>query len=187
MEKEFWKPGNMLYPIPAVMVSCMDKEQQNIITVAWAGTICSNPAMVSVSIRKERFSYDMIKNSGEFVINLVTKDLVKKADYCGVKSGRDVDKFKAMQLTPIKGNIVGAPLIGESPVSLECIVKDILPLGSHDMFLGEVVSVAVDKKYIDDTGRFHLNKSGLIVYSHGEYYGLGQLLGKFGYSVRKKK
>lgn len=187
MEKEFWKPGNMLYPIPAVMVSCMDQVQPNIITVAWAGTICSNPAMVSVSIRKERYSYDLIKNSGEFVINLVTKDLVKQADYCGVKSGREVDKFKEMKLTPIKGSRVGVPLIGESPVSLECVVKDIIPLGTHDMFLGEVVSVAVDKKYMDAKGKFHLNKSGLIVYSHGEYYGLGELLGKFGYSVKKRK
>ena len=187
MEKEFWKPGNMLYPIPAVMVSCKDQNQSNIITVAWAGTICSSPAMVSVSIRKERYSYDMIKNSGEFVINLVTKELVKQADYCGVKSGRDVDKFIETKLTPLKGNRVGAPIIGESPVSLECIVKDIIPLGTHDMFLGEVVSVAVDKKYMDTTGKFHLNKSGLIVYSHGEYYGLGELLGKFGYSVKKKK
>lgn len=186
-EKEFWKPGNMLYPIPAVMVSCgnMD-EKPNIITVAWAGTVCSSPAMVSVSIRKERYSYDLIKNSGEFVINLVNKDLVKIADYCGVKSGRDLDKFKEMKLTPMKAKEVSAPLIAESPVNIECVVKDILPLGSHDMFLAEVVSVAVDKKYMDKDGRFHLNKSGLIVYSHGEYYGLGELLGRFGYSVKKK-
>jgi flavin reductase (DIM6/NTAB) family NADH-FMN oxidoreductase RutF len=188
MEKEFWRPGNMLYPIPAIMVSCADEQHRpNIITVAWAGTICSNPAMVSVSIRKERYSYDIIKNSREFVINLVTKELVRQADYCGVKSGREVDKFKEMHLTPMKGKIVSAPLIGESPVSLECTVKDIIPLGTHDMFLGEVVNVAVDKKYMDEKGKFHLNKSGLIVYSHGEYYGLGDLLGKFGYSVKKKK
>lgn len=188
IEKEFWKPGNMLYPIPAVMVSCKSKDHTpNIITVAWAGTICSSPAMVSISVRKERYSYDMIKDSKEFVINLVTKDLVKKADYCGVRSGRDVDKFKEMKLTPMNGNKVSAPLIGESPVNIECVVKDILPLGTHDMFLAEVVSVAVDKRFMDEKGRFHLNKSGLIVYSHGEYYGLGELLGKFGYSVKKKK
>lgn len=188
MEKEFWRPGNMLYPIPAVMVSCADEQHKpNIITVAWAGTICSNPAMVSISVRKERYSYDIIKNSGEFVINLVTKKLVKQADYCGVRSGSKVDKFKEMKLTPMKGNVVHAPLIVESPVNIECVVKDVLPLGSHDMFLAEVVGVAVDKQFVDETGKFHLNKSGLIVYSHGEYYGLGELLGKFGYSVRKKK
>lgn len=186
MEKEFWKPGNMLYPIPAVMISCADANNKpNIITVAWAGTICSSPAMVSISIRKERYSYDIIKNSKEFVINLVTKELVKKADYCGVKSGRDIDKFKEMQLTSMKGNVVSAPLIGECPVNMECRVTEIIPLGTHDMFLAEVVSVAVDKKYIDESGRFHLNQSGLIVYSHGEYYGLGELLGKFGYSIKK--
>lgn len=186
-EKEFWKPGNMLYPLPAVMVTCQDNEKKpNIITVAWTGTVCSDPAMVSVSIRKERYSYDMIKNSREFVINLVTKDLVRKADYCGVKSGRDVDKFKEIKLTPVKAKLVSAPLIGESPVNIECRVKDIIPLGSHDMFLAEVVSVAVNKQLMDKSGRFHLNKAGLIVYSHGEYYGLGELLGRFGYSVRKK-
>lgn len=186
MEKEFWKPGNMLYPIPAVMVSCGNMEKPNIITVAWAGTICSSPAMVSVSIRKERYSYNLIKDSKEFVINLVTKELVKQADYCGVKSGREVDKFNKMKLTPMHAQKVATPLIGESPVNIECVVKDIIPLGSHDMFLAEVVSVAVDKKLMDEKGRFHLNKSGLIVYSHGEYYGLGELLGKFGYSVKKK-
>ncbi len=187
IEKEFWKPGNMLYPIPAVMVSCGTiGVNPNIITIAWAGTICSNPAMVSISVRKERYSYHLMKDSREFVINLVTKELVRKADYCGVKSGRDVDKFEKMKLTQLKGKQVLAPLIGESPVNIECIVKDILPLGSHDMFLAEVVNVAVDKKLIDKNGCFHLNQSGLIVYSHGEYYGLGELLGKFGYSVRKK-
>jgi flavin reductase (DIM6/NTAB) family NADH-FMN oxidoreductase RutF len=186
-EKEIWKPGNMLYPIPAVMVSCGKMEDKpNIITVAWTGTVCSSPAMVSVSIRKERYSYDLIKKSREFVINLVTRELVRQADYCGVKSGREVDKFKEMKLTPIQAKEVSAPLIGESPVNIECVVKDILPLGTHDMFLAEVVSVAVDKKYMDKNGRFHLNQSGLIVYSHGEYYGLGELLGKFGYSVKKK-
>jgi flavin reductase (DIM6/NTAB) family NADH-FMN oxidoreductase RutF len=187
MEKEFWKPGNMLYPIPAVMVSCKSGEKTNIITVAWTGTVCSSPAMVTISVRKERYSYALIRDSGEFAINLVTKELVRKADYCGVRSGRDADKFKEMKLTPVKANIISAPLIGESPVSIECIVKDILPLGSHDMFLAEVVSVAVDKSFLDTGGRFHLNRSGLIVYSHGEYYGLGELLGKFGYSVKKKK
>jgi flavin reductase (DIM6/NTAB) family NADH-FMN oxidoreductase RutF len=187
IEKEYWKPGNMLYPIPAVMVSCGKiDDKPNIITIAWAGTICSSPAMVSISIRKERYSYDLIKENKEFVINLVTKDLLKQADYCGVKSGRDVDKFSKMRLTPMMAKKVSAPLIAESPVNIECIVKDIIPLGTHDMFLAEVVSVAVDKKHMDKEGRFHLNQSGLIVYSHGEYYGLGELLGKFGYSVKKK-
>lgn len=186
-EKNFWKPGNMLYPIPAVMVSCGTMEKPNIITIAWAGTICSDPAMVSISVRKERYSYHLIKEQKEFVINLVTEDLVRQADYCGVKSGRQVDKFKETKLTPIQANIVSVPLIEESPVNIECVVKDILPLGSHDMFIAQVVSVAVDKRYMDDTGRFRLNDTGLIVYSHGEYYGLGSLLGKFGYSVRKKR
>lgn len=187
IEKENWKPGNMLYPIPAVMVSCGTMEKPNIITIAWTGTVCSSPAMVTISVRKERFSYEMIRDSKEFVINLVTKELVKQADYCGVKSGRDVDKFKTMKLTPMQGKCVAAPLIGECPVNIECIVKDIIPLGTHDMFLAEVVNVAVDKKYIDESGRFHLNQTGLTVYSHGEYYALGELLGKFGYSVKKKK
>ncbi len=188
MEKEYWKPGNMLYPIPAVMVSCSDAEHKpNIITLAWAGTICSDPAMVSISIRKSRYSYDIIKNSREFVINLVTRELVWEADFCGVRSGRDLDKFKEMKLTPGKGRVVEAPIIMESPVNIECKLKDIIPLGSHDMFLGEVVSIAVNKNLMDSSGKFHLNKSGLIVYSHGEYFGLGELLGKFGYSVKKNR
>ncbi len=188
IEKEQWKPGNMLYPIPAVMVSCADeKHKPNIITIAWAGTICSSPAMVSISIRKERYSYDIIRDSKEFVINLVTKELAKKADYCGVRSGREVDKFKEMKLTPQQGTKVSAPGIEESPVNIECAVKQIIPLGSHDMFLAEVVGVTVDKRYMDEKGRFHLNQTGLVVYSHGEYYALGELLGKFGYSVKKKK
>lgn len=187
MEKELWKPGNMLYPIPAVMVSCGTMEKPNIITIAWTGTVCSNPAMVSISIRKERYSYDMIKESGEFVINLVTKDLVRQADYCGVKSGREVDKFKQMKLTPIPSTTVNAPAISESPVNIECKVTQILPLGSHDLFLAEVTGVAADTSLMDEKGRFRLNQSGLIVYSHGEYFALGELLGKFGYSVKKKK
>ena len=187
MEKEQFKPGNMLYPIPAVMVSCGNMEHPNIITIAWAGTICSSPAMVSISVRKERFSYELIKENMAFTINLVTKELVKKADYCGVKSGRDTDKFKEMKLTPVQGTKIAVPSIGESPVNIECIVKQIIPLGSHDMFLAEVVGVTADSKLMDEKGRFHLNQSGLIVYSHGEYYALGELLGKFGYSVKKKK
>lgn len=188
MEKEFWRAGNMLYPLPVVMVTCVDENNKpNIITLAWAGTVCTNPPMVSVSIKKERHSYNIIKNSGEFVINLVTEDLIKITDYCGVKSGRKIDKFKETGLTQVKGNVVSAPLILESPVNIECKVKQIIPLGSHDMFLSDVVSVAVDKSLMDETGKFNLSKSKLAVYSHGEYFGLGDIIGRFGYSVRKKK
>lgn len=187
MGKEVWRPGNMLYPLPVVMVSVADSAgNNNIITVAWAGTICSNPPMVSISVRPERHSYGMIKETGEFVINLTTKNLAFATDYCGVKSGRDVDKFKEMNLTPLPANIVKAPLIAESPVSLECKVTQILPLGSHDMFIAEVVAVHVDDKYMDETGKFHLEQAEPIVYSHGAYLETGKLLGTFGYSVKKK-
>lgn len=186
MGKEVWKPGNMLYPLPVVMVSVADKEgNHNIITIAWAGTICSNPPMVSISVRPERHSYAMIKETGEFVINLTTKDLVYATDYCGVKSGRDVDKFKEMNLTPIPGDKVKAPLIAESPVSLECKVTEVIALGSHDMFLAEVVAVHVDDKYMDEKGKFHLEQAEPIVYSHGAYLETGRQLGTFGYSVKK--
>lgn len=186
MGKEVWKPGNMLYPLPVVMVSVADNVgNNNIITIAWAGTICSNPPMVSISVRPERHSYQMIKETGEFVINLTTKDLVYATDYCGVKSGRDVDKFKEMNLTPIPGDKVKAPLIAESPVNLECKVTEVIPLGSHDMFLAEVVSVHVDDKYMDEKGKFHLEQAEPIVYSHGAYLETGKQLGTFGYSVKK--
>lgn len=188
MERQYWKPGNMLYPLPAVMVSCgRPDERPNIITIAWAGTVCSDPAMVSISVRKERYSYDIIHQTGEFVINLTTKDLVYAADYCGVKSGRDVDKFKALHLTPGESKMVSAPRIEESPVNIECRVQQVIELGSHDMFLASVEAVAVDPKYMDKNGKFHLNDLGLAAYSHGEYFELGRKLGKFGYSVRKKK
>ena len=185
--KEVWKPGNMLYPVPAVMVSCgRPKETPNIITVAWAGTVCSDPVMVSVSVRKERYSYDIIKDTGEFVINLVTKDLAYAADYCGVRSGRDVDKFRDMKLTPLRSTCIPAPGIEESPVNLECQVSQVVELGSHDMFLSKVVAVTVDKDHMDEKGKFHLNETGLVAYSHGEYFLLGEKLGKFGHSVQKK-
>ena len=188
MAKQHWKPGNMLYPIPAVMVSCgREGETPNIITIAWAGTICSSPAMVSISIRPERYSYDIIKESGEFVINLVNEDLTFACDYCGVKSGREVDKFKEMKLTPQASQQVKAPGIAESPVNIECKVTEIKHLGSHDIFMAEVVNVTVDEKWMDEKGKFHLNDTGLVAYSHGEYYTLGEKLGSFGYSVRKKK
>ncbi len=185
--KEVWKPGNMLYPVPAVMVSCgRPKETPNIITVAWAGTVCSDPVMVSISVRKERYSYDILKDTGEFVINLVTKDLAYAADYCGVRSGRDVDKFRDMKLTPLRSTCIQAPGIEESPVNLECRVSQVVELGSHDMFLSKVVAVTVDKDHMDEKGKFHLNDTGLVAYSHGEYFLLGKKLGKFGYSVQKK-
>ncbi|GLC78054.1 flavin reductase family protein [Lacrimispora brassicae] len=181
-----WKPGNMLYPVPAVMVSCQrEGESPNIITVAWAGTVCSSPAMLSISIRPERHSYGIIKETGEFAVNLVTKDLVRAADYCGVKSGRDVDKFAQMKLTPCSLEHIKVPGIEESPVNLACRVVEIKPLGSHDLFLAEVVGVTVNSRYMDEKGKFRLNETGLISYSHGEYFELGKKLGSFGYSVKK--
>lgn len=186
MGKQYWRPGNMLYPVPAVMVSCQRPEEKpNIITIAWAGTVCSSPAMVSISVRKERYSYDILKETREFVINLVTKDLVRAADYCGVRSGRDVDKYKEMQLTLLPSRTVKAPGIEESPVNIECRVKEIIPLGSHDLFLAEVTGVTIEDRYLDENGKFDLNRAGLAAYSHGEYFELGNKLGSFGYSVRK--
>lgn len=186
--REYWKPGNMLYPVPAVMVSCCRSgERPNIITVAWAGTVCSEPPMLSISVRKERYSYDIIRESGEFAVNLVNRDLVRAADYCGVKSGRDVDKFGEMELTPMQSQRIAAPGIAESPVCLECHVVKQLPLGSHDLFLAEILTVSVDGQYLDEKGKFHLNSCGLTAYSHGEYFALGEKLGSFGYSVRKKR
>ncbi len=186
--KQHWQGGNMLYPVPAVMVSCMrEGEKPNIITVAWTGTVCSAPPMVSISVRKERYSYHILKESKEFVINLVTKDLVFAADYCGVKSGRDTDKFHQMKLTVQPSRHIQAPGIGESPLNLECRVTQVLPLGSHDLFLAEVLGVTVDDRYMDKAGKFHLNDAGLVAYSHGEYFELGEKLGRFGYSVARKK
>lgn len=186
MSKQLWKAGNMLYPLPVVMVSCgTEGIRPNIITVAWAGTICTNPPMVSISIRKERYSYDIIKESGEFVINLVNDRLVRAADWCGVRSGRDYDKFAKMKLTPVDGNTVSVPLIGESPVNIECRVRQVIELGSHDMFIADVTDVWAEDSYMDDNGKFLLNDTELVTYSHGEYYGLGERLGTFGYSVKK--
>lgn len=184
MGKQEWKPGNMLYPLPAVLVTVQDsKGNQNVLTVAWAGTVCTNPPMVSISVRKERYSHSMIEETGEFVINLTTCDLCYATDYCGVRSGRDGDKFKAAKLTPLPANVVAPPLIAESPVNLECRVRQTLPLGSHTMFLAEVISVSVDEVYLDEKGKFHLEQARPIVYSHGQYYDLGHRLGRFGYSV----
>ena len=188
MGKQTWKPGNMLYPLPAVMVSVSDREgNDNIITVAWAGTVCTNPPMVSISVRPERYSYHMIKETGEFVINLTNKKLAFATDYCGVKSGRDVDKFKEMHLTKEQAEKVKVPLIKESPVNIECQVRECKELGSHHMFLADVLAVHVDEAYMKENGKFDLNAADLITYSHGEYFLLGEKLGKFGYSIEKKK
>lgn len=188
MSKQLWKPGNMLYPLPAVMVSVGNKQgETNIITVAWTGTICTNPAMVYISVRPERYSYQMIKESGEFVINLTTEKLVKATDYCGVKSGRDVDKWKEMNLHQVKAETLEfSPLISESPVNIECKVVEIKELGSHHMFLANVTAVHADEAYLNEQNKFELNNTGLLAYSHGEYLGLGKKLGTFGYSIRKK-
>ena len=188
MAKQIWKPGNMIYPLPAVMVSVTDGEgNDNIITVAWTGTVCTNPPMVSISVRKERFSHAMLLETGEFVINLTTDKLVYATDYCGVKSGRDVEKCKELGLHLLPGKEVKVPRLAESPVNIECRVTEVKELGSHDMFLAEVVAVSVDDAYMDEKGTFHLEKAVPIVYSHGTYFGLGESLGTFGYSVRKKK
>ncbi|NLL78744.1 MAG: flavin reductase family protein [Clostridiales bacterium] len=188
MSKQTWKPGNMLYPLPVVMVSVADKAgTKNIITIAWAGTVCTNPPMVSISVRPERHSYRMIKETGEFVINLTTRDLAFATDYCGVVSGRDHDKFAEMKLTAIRAEQVSAPMIAESPVNLECRVVKTEELGSHHMFLAEVVAVHADEKYMDENGRFDLSKAEPIVYSHGTYFSLDSPIGTFGYSVRKPK
>jgi len=187
MSKQVWKPGNMLYPVPAVMVTVSDGVgNDNIITIAWAGTINSDPAMVSISVRKSRYSHELLMKNKEFVINLVTKDLTFAMDYCGVKSGRDVDKFSSMKLTKGKASTVSVPIIEQSPLNIECKVTEVLELGSHDMFLAEVTAVLADEKYIDGNGRFDLNASNLVAYSHGQYFTLGDNIGKFGYSVQKK-
>lgn len=188
MAKQTWKPGNMLYPVPAVMVSCADRAgHANIITVAWAGTVCTNPPMLSISVRPERFSYGMLRETGEFVVNLVGRDLSRACDWCGVKSGRDVDKWTEMHLSPLPAETLSfAPAITESPVNIECKVHDTLELGSHHLFLAEVTAVRVDEGLIDASGKLRLDRANLVAYSHGEYFDLGRRLGTFGYSVRKK-
>lgn len=185
--KQNWRPGTMIYPLPAVLVSCgATPEEYNMLTVAWTGTICSDPAMCYISVRPERHSYDIIRRTGEFVINLTTEALARATDWCGVKSGRDVNKWQEMGLTPVPATVVNAPLIEESPVSIECCVKQIIPLGTHDMFIAEVVNVVVDEQYLDEKGKFDMVRAGLMAYSHGEYFTLGRSLGHFGWSVRKR-
>ena len=190
MTRQYWRPANLLNPVPAVMITCADENgNANVMTAAWAGTVCSDPVMVSVSIRKERYSHAMIMQTGEFVINLTTRKLAKVTDFVGVRSGRDIDKFNLegdLKITKEPSLKVKAPCIKESPICLECKVKEVLHLGTHDMFVAEVVSTNVNEEYLDENGRLDLAKADLIAYSHGEYYALGEYLGKFGYSVRKK-
>ena len=184
--KQKWKAGNMLYPLPAVMVSTRGKDgRDNILTVAWAGTICTNPAMLSISVRPERYSYKALVETGEFVVNLTTRDLCFATDYCGVVSGADVDKFEKCQLTKVEADEVAVSMIEESPVNIECRVVEEKKLGSHSMFIAEVLAVHADGKYMDESGRFSLEKSNPIAYSHGTYFDLGEALGTFGYSVKK--
>ena len=185
MSKVVWKPGTFLYPIPAVMVSCGNMEKSNIITVAWTGILNTNPAMVYISVRPERYSYNIIKETGEFAINLTTKELAYATDWCGVKTGAKVDKFKEMKLTKQKAENIKCPLIEESPISIECKVKEIKELGSHHMFIADVLSIDVAEKYIDSAGAFDISKCGLIAYANGGYYELDKKIGKFGYSVQK--
>ncbi len=187
--KQDWKPGTLIYPLPAAMISCgSNPDEYNIITLSWLGTICTNPPMCYISVRPERHSYEIIKRNMEFVINITTHDLAFATDWCGVRSGKDFNKFEEMRLTVGKASVVQAPIIEESPLNIECRVKEILSLGSHDMFIADVVNVKADSKYIDDeTGKFSLEDANPIAYSHGQYYDLGEKLGGFGWSVRKKK
>ena len=182
------KPGTMIYPLPAVLITCgATTDEYNLLTVAWTGTVCSDPPMCYISVRPQRHSYDIIKRNGEFVINLTTERLARATDWCGVRSGRDYDKFKEMNLETEAAEIVAAPVLKDAPVAIECKVRQVIPLGTHDMFLAEVVNVLVDEEFIDaETGKFDLERAGLIAYCHGEYFALGKALGHFGWSVRKK-
>lgn len=189
MAKTYWKPGTMIYPVPAVLVSCGNQHTGfNIITIAWTGTLCTSPPLCYISVRPERYSHGLIKEAGEYVINLTTRKLAFATDWCGVKSGREVDKFKEMKLTPAKAQITAAPLIAESPLNIECRIRDVMPLGSHDMFISEVVAINAEESLINpSTGAFQLSHADPICYAHGRYFALGRMLGTFGFSVRKKK
>ena len=187
MSKVIWKPGTFIYPLPVVMVSCGDMNKSNIITVAWTGIINTDKPMCYISVRKERYSHDIIAKNKEFVINLTNKQLTYATDWCGVRTGAKVDKFKEMHLTKEKGKFVKCPLIKESPVSIECKVVEIKELGSHDMFMAEILSIDADEKYIDNKGAFDITKCDLITYANGKYFTLGKQVGKFGYSVQKKR
>lgn len=185
--KQKWKGGTLIAPVPAVMVSCGSMEKPNIITVAWTGIVNSNPPKTYISVRPERFSYNIIKESGKFVINLTTASLVRKADFCGVRSGRDVDKFAECQLTAVPAlELEDTPMIAESPIALECRVTEIIPLGTHDMFLADIVAVDVDDSIVNESGALRIEKADLAAYAHGQYFALGKKLGSFGFSVKKK-
>lgn len=187
MSRKIWKAGTFVYPIPAALISCGTMEKSNILTIAWTGIINTDPAMVYISVRPNRYSYNIIKKNKEFVINLTNKDLAFATDWCGVRSGKDYDKFKEMKLHKEKAKFVKCPIIKESPVAVECKVKEIVELGSHHMFIAEVLSIDADEKYIDDKGSFDISKCNLIAYANGGYYPLGKKIGKFGYSVQRKK
>ena len=187
MAKQLWKPGTMIYPLPAVMVSCGSMASPNIVTVAWTGTICTDPAMTYISLRKTRYSHTLISEQRQFVINLTTRSLAHATDFCGIKSGRDLDKFSEMNLKAIPGPLTGVPMIEASPLSIECEVTQIMPLGSHDMFLAKVLGTVIDDQYMEDSGKFRLDLADPICYSHGTYFTLGDPLGGFGFSVKKKK
>jgi len=188
MSRTIWKPGTMVYPLPAVLITCGDKpENYNVLTIAWTGTICSEPAMTYVSIRPSRLSHEIIKRTGEFVINLTTTKLAFATDFCGVKSGRDINKFERLKLTPIEAKHVKAPLLEESPINIECQVTEVKKLGTHDMFMAKVLCIHADDKYMSKTGAFDLRKAEPLCFSHGKYYALGKYLGHFGYSIKKKR
>ena len=188
MSKQNWKPGTMIYPLPAIMVSSgASPEEYNVFTASWVGTICSDPAMCYVSIRPERHSYEIIKRNMEFTLNLTTEELARATDWCGVRSGRDYNKFKEMNITPVKGVKVSSPYIDESPISIECRVKEIIPLGTHHMFIADVLNVIADERFIDaETGAFDMKQANLLAYCHGQYFKIGEVIGKFGWSVKKK-
>lgn len=188
MARKNWKPGTIIYPLPAVMVSCGENpEEYNILTIAWTGTINSDPPMCYISVRPGRHSYEIIKRTGEYVINLTTEKLARATDWCGCRSGRKYDKWKEMNLTPVPAKIVKAPIIEESPVNIECVVKDIVELGTHHMFISDVVNVSVDDTYLNENDAFSFSKANPLIYSHGHYFGMGDKIGKFGWSVEKKK
>ena len=186
MAKTAWKAGTLLAPVPPALISCAHNGKDNLITIAWTGIINSDPAKTYISVRKQRYSYDLIKNSGEFVINLPSQHIIRSVDFCGVKSGREVDKFSACKLTREKASQLNCPMVAESPVSIECKVTDIVELGTHDMFIADIVAVNIDERYIDEKGKFHIEKCALAAYAHGQYFALGKKIGSFGYSVKKK-
>lgn len=187
MAKVTWKPGTLMAPVPPALISCAHGGKDNLITIAWTGIINSEPAKTYISVRPSRYSYDLIKNSGEFVINMPSSHIVRSIDFCGVKSGKDVDKFSACRLTREKASVVSCPMVAESPVSIECKVTEIVPLGTHDMFIADIVAVNIDERYIDEKGKFHPEKCAFAAYAHGQYFALGKKIGSFGYSVKKKK